>query len=264
MNSTDFSGRKVLGRTRLEVGRMGLAAGYNISAKAVEKAFHEFGVNYFYWVTRKPGMREALGRILATHREEAVVAIQSYDHLGFWLRRSVEGALRELRIDQVDVLLLGWFNRMPGRRLSDVASRLREEGKVRFLGVTGHNRDFHGELAHSPTSPFDVLQIRYSAAHRGAEEDVFQDLPEERPGLTTYTATRWGRLLNPGKMPPGERPLSAAECYRFVLSHPAVDLCLAGPKNEKEMVEGLAALRQGPLTPEEMDRIRRIGDYVHG
>jgi len=264
MVPTDFSGRRVLGGTGLSVGRIGLAAGYGISGRAVEKAFHEYGVNYFYWVNRKPGMKEALGRILSTHRDQAVVAIQSYDHVGLWLRRSVESALRELRIGRVDVLLLGWFNRMPGHRLLEVASRLREEDKVRFVGVTGHNRTFHGEVAHASDSPFDVLQVRYSAAHRGAEREVFQDLPESRPGITTYTATRWGRLLNPKKMPPGEDPLSAADCYRFVLSHPAVDLCLAGPRNEREMDEGLAALSQGPMTSEEMERARRIGDYVHG
>lgn len=37
---------EVEGRTGLEVSRMGLAAGYGISAKAVEKASHEFGVTY--------------------------------------------------------------------------------------------------------------------------------------------------------------------------------------------------------------------------
>ena len=66
------------------------------------------------------------------------------------------------------------------------------------------------------------------------------------------------------KMPPGEKPLSAADCYHFVLSHPDVDVCLAGPRTEQEMNEGLKALDLGPLSDEEMVRIRKIGDYVHG
>jgi predicted aldo/keto reductase-like oxidoreductase len=65
-------------------------------------------------------------------------------------------------------------------------------------------------------------------------------------------------------MPPGEAPLSAAECYRFALSHPAVDVCIAGPKTEEQMVEGLQSLSQGPLDSKEMERARRIGDHVHG
>jgi predicted aldo/keto reductase-like oxidoreductase len=65
-------------------------------------------------------------------------------------------------------------------------------------------------------------------------------------------------------MPPGEKPLTASECYRFVLSHPAVDLCMTGARNLEMMRENLETLNEGPLTTEEMERIRRIGDHVYG
>jgi aryl-alcohol dehydrogenase-like predicted oxidoreductase len=263
MNRLNFLERAVLGRTGLQVSRIGLAGGYKAPEKAVERAFHEHGINYFYWELRRPGMKAALKKLAGARRGELVIAVQSYDHLGFWLRRSLERALRALKVDQVDILFLGYVSRMPGKRLLDEAARLREQGRFRFLGMTGHNRVFHGEMARREDSPFDVHMVRYNAAHRGAETDVFRDLAPVRPGITTYTATRWGRLLDARKMPPGEKPLSAAECYRFVLSHPAVDLCLAGPRTEQEMDEGLRALEQGPLSAEEMERICRIGDHVH-
>ena len=38
-----------------------------------------------------------------------------------------------------------------------------------------------------------------------------------RPGTVSFTATRWGKLLDPKKMPSGEKPLTAADAYRFVL-----------------------------------------------
>lgn len=264
MSGTDLREHRKLGRTGIQVSRIGLAGGYGVGAHAVEKAFAEYGVNYFYWVGRKPGMRDALRTLCTTNRDRTVIAIQTYDHIGFWIRRSVEKALRDLGIAKVDILFLGWFNKVPSRRILEVAQQLQHEGKIAHLGVTGHNRQFHGQLSHSEQSPIDVIQVRYSAAHRGAEEEVFQDLPANRPGITTYTATRWGKLLKASKMPPGERPLTAAECYRFVLSHPAVDTCLAGPRTEQEMVEGLRALEDGRLSSDEMQRIRRIGDFVHG
>jgi aryl-alcohol dehydrogenase-like predicted oxidoreductase len=264
MTNTDLRTHRTLGRTGLQVSRIGLAGGYKVPARAVEKAFSEHGINYFYWETRKAGMGEAIRTLGAANRENIVVAIQTYDHLGIWLRRSVEKALRELRTEKADVLLLGWFNRSPFKRVLDMAEQLRVEGKVDFIGVTGHNRRFLGERAQDENSPFDVLQVRYSAAHRGAEQDVFRGMQSSRPGITTYTATRWGRLLRANKMPPGEKPLTAAECYRFVLSHPDVDLCMAGPRSEEEMDEGLRALSEGPLSNDEMERIRRIGDHVHG
>jgi len=51
----DFNTKRTLGRTDLSVSRLGLAGGYGISAAGVEKAFHEHGINYFYWSSpRKP------------------------------------------------------------------------------------------------------------------------------------------------------------------------------------------------------------------
>jgi hypothetical protein len=78
---------------------------------------------------------------------------------------------------------------------------------------------------------FDLFMVRYNAAHRGAEREVFPLLPEppERPGIFAYTATRWGSLLDPKRLPAGERAPSAADCYRFCLSHPGVDMVLCGP-----------------------------------
>jgi aryl-alcohol dehydrogenase-like predicted oxidoreductase len=264
MNDIDFREHTVLGRTGLRVSRIGLAGGYKAPTRAVERAFHEYGINYFYWDRRRPGMQAALQGLVKTARDELVIAIQSFDHTGLWMRRSTEKALRVLGIERVDILFLGWVTKLPNRRIMDVTGRLRDEGKVGSLGFTAHNRSFHGEMARRSDSPFDVQMVRYNAAHRGAEQDVFADLPEGPPGIVTYTATRWGQLLRAKKMPPGEQPLSAAECYRFVLTHPAVNVCLAGPRSEREMDEGLRALTEGPLSDEELARVRRIGDHVHG
>lgn len=261
---TGFPGRTALGRTGLNVSRIGIAGGYGLPAHAVERAFDEYGVNFLHWSPRRPGMAEAFRRLARTKRGDMIVAVQSYDHVGFWIRHSVEKALRALQTDYLDILFLGWLNRTPGSRVLSAAFRLKERGIVRFLGMTGHSRGFHGEMARRADSPFDVHMVRYNAAHRGAEEEVFAGLSGDRPGIVTYTATRWGNLLRQKNMPPDEKPLTASECYRFVLSHPAVDLCLAGARTEQEMEEGLRALSDGPLSLDELERVRRIGDYVHG
>ncbi|MBW2358978.1 MAG: hypothetical protein JRF21_09900 [Deltaproteobacteria bacterium] len=69
--------------------------------------------------------------------------------------------------------------------------------------------------------------------------------------------------MNAKKMPPGEAPPSASDCYRFVLSNPAVDVCMCGPKDIAQMREALRTLKLGPLNQEEIERMRKIGDYVH-
>jgi predicted aldo/keto reductase-like oxidoreductase len=132
----------------------------------------------------------------------------------------------------------------------------------RFLALGGHQRKLFPELAREGV--FDLFHVRYNAAHRGAEEEVFPLIQgEARPGIVTYTATRWGHLIKPKKMPPGETPPPASHCYRFVLSNPAVDVCMSGPKDMSQMEEALKVLDLGPLDPTEMERMKQIGDHVH-
>ena len=133
---------------------------------------------------------------------------------------------------------------------------------MRFLALSGHNRRLFVELA--GLGIFDIFHVRYNAAHRGAEKDIFPHIQGEgRPGIVSYTATRWGQLLKKKMMPAGEDTPPASHCYRFALSNPSVDVCVCGPKNSFQMEEALMTLEQGPLSPEEMDRMIRIGDYVH-
>jgi len=234
-----FREHTTLGRTGLEVSRLGIGSGYGVPAAAVERAFHEYGINYLYWsLARRGGMTQAIRNLIPAHRDELVIAMQTYDHVGPFMRRGYEKGLRKLGIDCADVLILGWFNRYPGRRILDTAERLKEEGKVRYLAMSGHHRPTHGRIAAMTDTPIDILMVRYNPAHRGAEKDVFPH--------------------------PGEEPLTAADCYRFALSSPHVDLCLIGPKNDREMDGVLGALDVEPLLPDELERIRRIGDHVHG
>jgi predicted aldo/keto reductase-like oxidoreductase len=259
----------VLGQTGLKVGRLGIASGYKAPAAAIEEAF-ERGCNYFTWGTvikgYAPAMREALKSIVAKgRRDQLVLAAFTYAHSNFLTERLLARGLRSAGLDHADVLILGYFSSRPPRRLIDGAMLMKKKGLVRFVGLSSHNRKLLGTLAGE--GEFDVFHLRYNAAHRGAEADVFPFLatePEKRPGIVAFTATRWGQLLKEKKMPPGEKPLTAAECYRFALSHPAVDVCMSGAKSVGQMRENLAVLDSGPMTEAELERAHRIGDFVHG
>jgi hypothetical protein len=68
--------------------------------------------------------------------------------------------------------------------------------------MSGHNRALFAEMA--KTGLFDLYHIRYNAANRGAKKEVYPQITSQgRPGIVTYTTTRWGFLLNPKKLPPG-------------------------------------------------------------
>ena len=262
-----FNDTTVLGRTGLKVGRLGIGSGYWAPAKAIEEAF-ERGCNYLTWGTfikgYSPHMRDALRNIQAKgERDRLVLAIFSYAHQSFITEYFLSKGLKAAGMRYADVLILGYFNNPPSQRIIDGAVRLKEKGLVRFLGVSSHNRRLFPKLRNNEI--FDVYHLRYNAVNRGAEDEIFPCMPEgSRPGIVDFTATAWGKLLNPKKMPPGEKVLTAAECYRFVLSHPAVDVCMTGARTTDQMMQNLQILEQGPMTEEELGRVRRIGDHIYG
>ncbi len=264
MNENDFL-HGTLGRTGLKVFRLGLSATYRPGPETVLRAVDE-GVNYFFCYGFDSQMTRTLRELFRTRRRELVVSTGAYNLiLGHPnLRRTLEKRLRQLGTDYIDVFLfLGVMK--PAQFTDEVRAeliRLREEGKVRAVGLSTHDRTLAGRLA--AEGALDVLMIRYNAAHRGAETEIFPHLGAHDPGLVSYTATRWGQLARRLRgWPPGE-PLPTAEmAYRFVLSNPHVDVCMSAPSNLRHLEENLAAARKGPLTADEMELMRRFGDAVH-
>ena len=264
----DFLEPREIGRTGLKSSRLGIGSTFNAPAQVIEDAFAR-GINYLYWGTvRQPGFAEAMVNLAKHHRDELIFTIQSYSQDPASIEAEVEDALKTGGMENFDFLLLGNRNDAPAPAYVEVFERLREKGKVRFLSLSSHNRPLLPTLLadyEAGTSPYDLLMLRYNGVHRGAEKDVFPYVPERpnRPMICTYTATRWGHLLDPSKMPPGESPPSAQDCYRFSLSHPAVDMVLCGPANAEQMDEAIAALERGPLEADERERIERIGAHLY-
>jgi predicted aldo/keto reductase-like oxidoreductase len=113
-----------------------------------------------------------------------------------------------------------------------VLRRAKEEGKIRAIAVSTHARRYAGELVRD--GKLDVLMMRYNAAQRGAEEEIVPYLATSTPGVVSYTATRWGRLLRrPRGWPESERIPIAGDCYRFALTNSRVDVCLTCPGNAR-------------------------------
>jgi aryl-alcohol dehydrogenase-like predicted oxidoreductase len=253
--------KRTLGRTGLEVSRLGLAGSYGIDAAGVERAFHELGVTYFFVTPRMDGMVEGLRTLFRQgHRDRVVVASGANVPFGWSVRREWDRCARALGVERIDVFQLFWVQAhwyVTGKTWTEM-QKLRDEGKASALGISCHDRKMARALAGELS--LDALMIRYNAAHRGAEKEIFATLGEEnRPGVVAYTATRWGKLLAPAG---GLGPMSPGECYRFALTEPKVDVVLCGPRSWDELAEDAAAVCEGPLAGERLDEVRRFGDAV--
>jgi len=287
--AVDLTAKVPLGCTGIQVSRLGIGSSYGVSRDACREAF-DAGANYFFWgSTRTAGMALAIRDLAPSHRGELCVVLQCYPRRPSWVSKSIRKGLETLRLEYADIVLLGWHEKPPSQGVLDAVEGERERGTFRHLAISSHQRPLFREFMED--GRYGAFHVRYNAAHTGAEKDLFPHLPESRidgsgcegspeassagdapvsalpsaegPGIVAFTVLRWGDLLNPKKMPPGEAPLTAAECYRFALSNPHIHVAITGPKNDEEMRHALGALKAGPLDAEEMARVRAIGEYVY-
>ena len=185
-------------------------------------------------------------------------------------RAELAGVLRELRTDYVDVLTFYYVEAQaewdeiagPGGALA-YCREAQRDGKVGLLGLTSHQRRLAASIA--ATRLIDLLMIRYNAAHRGAEQEVFPVTEALGLPVIAYTALRWGALLQPTPSdPPGFIVPRAPAWYRFVLQAPAVTVALMAPHDCAELDEDLTVLKAGgPLPDAEYERLAEHGRRVH-
>jgi aryl-alcohol dehydrogenase-like predicted oxidoreductase len=257
------------------VCRLGLASRGDSEITTDDVLFAvERGVNFLNWPGESDGPRgpdafseavAALGR----GRDSVVVCVQ----LGAWTAAEAADELRSvlstLRTDYIDVLTLYYVERAaqwqqliaPGGALVYCRRALRD-GRIRRVGVTSHQRCLAAEMARSGL--LDALMIRYNAAHRGAEREVFPTSDARQLPVIAYTALRWGALLRgTADDPAGFVVPAAPDWYRFVLQSPSVAVTLAAPYTRAELEQDLEVLQAtGPLPAEEYARLAEHGDRV--
>lgn len=252
------------------VHRLGLATRGNshLSKESILYALDQ-GINYWNWCGHPDGMSQAY-RQLGQRRESVVIATQLASRSAQALQKELEEALKKLQADRLDIATFYYVERKqewqeitaPGGALERLIA-LKEKGLVRLIGVTSHQRRLLSQVAQE--GALDLLMVRYNAAHRGAEKEVFPVAQEQGLKIVAFTCLRWGGLLSPTpEDPPGFQVPLAREWYRFVLAHPAVDVALMAPDNAQELEENLALLADWrPPTPEELAQMVAHGDRVH-
>ena len=134
----------------------------------------------------------------------------TYDHI----ISSVNGSLKRLDIDQLDILLLHRPDLlMEPDEVAKAFADLRDSGKVRYFGVSNFNAGYMSLLQNSMDQPLVVSQIEISIMHHHVINDdvMVNQLRDEygsAAGLLTHcrlnkiqvqawTPVAYGRIFNP-------------------------------------------------------------------
>ncbi len=272
-----------LGRTGLTVTRLGYGAAHRRSmaeehADRLLNAVVDSGVNFIDTANDYGNSEELIGKFVSHRRSEFYLATKCgcspSGHV--WTQenmfRGLEESLERLKTDYVDVMQMHnpTVEDCENGGLVDALIKMREEGKVRWIGVST-------TLPHLPTflswGVFDVFQIPYSALERDHEEWITASAKAGigivlrggvalgEPGVGVGKEDRWGKFGEAGlddlREDGGSR---SALLLRYTLTHPHTDTIIVGTTNPDHLDENVAAIQRGPLSAEVYQDVKRRMD----
>jgi aryl-alcohol dehydrogenase-like predicted oxidoreductase len=213
MLTTRRLGTQGLTVSALGLGCMGMSQSYGTSEERDEResiaTIHraiELGVTFFDTaeVYGRYTNEELLGRALKGQRDRAVIAtkfgfkiengsIAGLDSRPAHIREAVEGSLRRLATDRIDLLYQHRVD--PAVPIEDTVGAMAElvrEGKVRFLGLSeaGEQTIRRAHAVH----PISALQSEYSLWERTLEPRIIPLLRELGIGLVPFAPLGRGFL----------------------------------------------------------------------
>jgi predicted aldo/keto reductase-like oxidoreductase len=259
-------GRKVrLGRTGLEVSDIGFGAS---RLRGEERLVHhalERGVNYFDSAEGYTnGMSEqTLGRALGGKRDSVFLtskvkcgARDTRDEL----MTALEGSLRRLRTDRVDIYFnhaVNSVDRLQNSEWSEFTSRAKQQGKLRFTGMSGHGGRLVECLDYAIDEDlFDVVLVAYNFGQDPAFVQRFTAAFDFVVAMKTLMGARLNDMRPYEK---GEATFAQA-AFRWVLSGPHVDSLIVSMKSQQMIDEYLVASGWRGVKPDDVSLLRRYDE----
>ncbi len=301
---------KTLGRTGLNVSVAGLGCGghsrlgqvYGNSTEqsvAVVKAAIDMGIN---WIDTAAayGTEKIVGEAVRGLRDKVFIstktAIGSWTdpnapaYTGAQVLEQLEKNLGRLGTDYVDLYNL---HGIVTPQLSYVAAEIvpalikaREQGKVRFLGITEH---FGSDTAHKmlsaavPTGVWDVVMVGFNLLNPSARRNVLRLTQAHNVGVQDMFAVRRA-LSNPDGLKEAldqiekagqldRSKLDAADplgflkqgtegivdaAYRFCRHEPGIDIVLTGTGKVEHLKENTASITRGPLPATTLAKLEEL------
>ncbi len=263
-----------LGKTELQVSRIGFG-GMTIPGVSKEQAVAtvhkalDLGIN-FIDTARAYGNGDSeakIGEVMRTRRDECYLSSRSpkMDYQG--MQAAIDESLRTLGVDYIDLYEPHDVSRtdMYERLMSEDGAlkalhEAKQAGKIRLIGVTGHNWGLMQKLLQS--GEFDAALVTYNIANREAETEVIPLAKQLDVGLFVMKVFGNSRLFE--LSPPDEnRKPTVDECLRFALSNPDFPMILTGVKSPEEIEQNVSiANTYAPLTEAEQKAIRQFGDRL--
>ena len=266
--------KRAMGKTGVQVSILGMG-GFHLGTVAgqtevnnmVAKAM-DHGVNFFdnAWEYHKGVSEERLGIALKGKRDKVIVMTKVCTHgrKKDVAMRMLEESLVRLQTDHLDVWQVHevvYYNDPEKCYAADgvleALTAAKQQGKVQFVGFTGHkNPSIHLEMLKGGY-PFDTVQMPlnpFDYSYRSFQREVLPVAAQR--GLAVFGMKSMGgsgEMISKGALTP-------TEALSFAMSLPGVSTTISGMDSMAVLDQNLKILRDfKPLTSEQMDALRSHG-----
>ena len=294
-----------LGSTGLDVGAIGLGTEYliNLPRETVTSVIHmaiERGINYFDLFFAQPEFRDHMGAAFKGYRDKVILAA----HLG---SAEIDGQYEKTRdprlcesfffdfltrydTDYVDILFLhnidpqeDYDAAMGSGGLLEMATRFRQEGKARYIGLSGHNTATSRQAVER--SDIDVLMFPINLANHAmpGKQELLEACVVEQTGLVVMKPYAGGNLLSEETLikvadmqmgrreTPGARMrfkksgmITPAQCLSYALDQTGVSTIVPGCGSVEQLEAALAYLQASQVDKEYSSLLPDFAEYRTG
>jgi len=304
---------RTLGRTGLQVSVMGIGAGgpsrlgqrdsIRTEAESVDLVLRGLDAGINFIDTAEAYRTEEIVGAAVAQRDRSKIIISTKKRLrgenitADELRRGLHDSLRRLRSDYVDVYHLHGLKPEQYdyylQEIVPVMQDLRDEGKIRFIGVT---ENWSGDLEHKMLARavldgvWDVIMVGFNLLNQSARESVLGAAIENDIGVLIMFAIRRAlsqpaklkatiqSLIDSGEVDPkdidrgnplsflvesGAAPSIADAAYRFCRDEPGTHVILSGTGVPQHLDANLATFERPPLPPDISARLKQIFRNAH-
>ena len=194
--------------SRIIFGAAALGGMRQDKADSTIEGVRNAGVNHFDTAASYGDSELRLADFLQDHREDIFLATKTGDRDGPGARASIERSLERMRIGKIDLIQFHnlarddeWDTVMAGGGALEAAMRARDEGLVRFIGVTGHGTriaEMHLKSLNrfdfaSVLLPYNYMQMR-EQRYRSEFEDLYSLCKQKGVAMQTIKSIakrRW-------------------------------------------------------------------------
>jgi aryl-alcohol dehydrogenase-like predicted oxidoreductase len=251
--------RVILGQSGIEVSRLCIGTGTsgwggrsNQTRLGFDRLVHLLRYAYDRGITfwdsadqygSHPHVREALR---AVGRQNVVVTTKTVSRTPQGAEADIHRFLRELGTDYLDIVLLHCLTEpdWPARYAATMErlTRLKEQGRIRALGVSCHNFGAFQHAARQPWVEVVLARINYAGVSMDAAPEevvpVLDRMHAAGKGIYGMKVVGAGRLT-------GDR----RRAIRYVLGLPSVHAIVIGMESEAEIDEDVELVEELTLAP---------------